>query len=205
MEHKVSSVQMLHDDAYSLYTNVVIGGSEYSADSIIANLNAGIENLKNTWKGKDAGVQIQNVVQVHNAMVAIRNTLAELARTTSKISADYREIQNSNGAGLESFSVLSTESRSVLSDYVDNADTIDIVAEANAGKQKIDSANNSIASFISETTKYYNDIMNNWTAGPDRGTYTAAFEEFINKSKSYESTLDSVSESIRTALANYGL
>ena len=63
MNHEVNSVQVLHDDAYALYNNVVIGAGEYSADTIIGNLGSGIEILKNFWKGKDAGVQIENVVK----------------------------------------------------------------------------------------------------------------------------------------------
>ena len=140
MNHEVNSVQVLHDDAYALYNNVVIGAGEYSADTIIGNLGSGIEILKNFWKGKDAGVQIENVVKVYNAMIGIRETLVTLAMLTSKIAADYRDIQNANGAGLEAYATIVADNKSVIPDYVDNADTINISAEANEGKVKIDNA-----------------------------------------------------------------
>ncbi len=205
MNHNVNSVQTLHDDAYALYTNVVIGGNEYSSDTIIANLATGIENLKNTWKGKDAGVQIENVVKVHNGMVGIRETLVLLASLTSQIAANYREIQNANGAGLESFGTITSDSKSLLPDYVDNADTINITPEANNGKLKIDAASNTIDQFISEAKKYYTNIMQNWTAGSRREEIISRFDTFISNSNAYKETLNSVSQSIRTALANYGL
>lgn len=205
MNHNVNSVQTLHDDAYALYNNVVIGGSEYSSDTIIANLAAGIANLKNTWKGKDAGVQIENVVRVHNAMIGIRETLATLATLTSQIAANYREIQNSNGAGLESFGTITSDSKTIMEDYVDNADTINITPEANNGRVKIDAANATIDQFISEAKKYYNNIMQNWTSGTQRDEIVVRFETFLSNSNSYKETLNSVSQSIRTALANYGL
>ena len=205
MKHNVNSVQTLHDDAYGLYNNVVIGGNEYSSDTIIANLNTGIEILKNTWKGKDAGVQIEDVVRVHNAMVEIREDLADIASITSRIAADYREIQNSNGAGLESFSVITPDSRTKLPDYTDAEDTINIVPEANNGKVKIDIVVNAMDQFISQAKRYYSNIMQNWTAGTDREELVARFETFLSNSNSYKETLNSVSEGIKTALANYGL
>ena len=94
MNHKVNSVANLHADATALYNNVVAGGADTSADAIIANLAAGITTLQNCWEGKDAGVQIENLVLVHNAMVEIRNVLGSLASDASKIAANYREIQN---------------------------------------------------------------------------------------------------------------
>ncbi len=205
MNHNVSSVQTLHDDAYALYTNVVIGKNEYSSDTIIDNLNQGFQCLQNTWKGKDAGVQIENVVKVHNAMIGIRETLVLLATLTSQIAAKYREIQNSNGAGLESFSVIISDSKSLLPDYVDNVDTINITSDANNGRTKIDAAANTIDLFISESRKYYDSIMHNWTAGPQRADIIQRFDTFLNNSNTYKDTLNSVSQSIRTALSNYGL
>ena len=78
MNHKVNNVQMLHEDAMYMYNTLVMGGDS-SADSILYNLSQGIENLKTNWKGKDAGYRIQDVIGVHNAMVTVRNALAQLA------------------------------------------------------------------------------------------------------------------------------
>ena len=203
--HRVNSVQTLHDDSFALFNNVVVGGNEYSSDSIINNLGAGIANLKNTWKGKDAGVQIENVVKVYNAMVGIRETLATLAGMSSQIAANYRDIQNSNGAGLESFGIVQADSKSAMEDYVDNADTINITAEANTGKSKIDAANNCIDQFTQEARKYYNNIMQNWTAGSQRDELIQRFETFLSNSNSYKETLNQVSDSVTTAIRNYGL
>ena len=46
MNHKVNSVQNLYDDAVGLFNNVVTGGANTSADTIISNIMAGIDNLK---------------------------------------------------------------------------------------------------------------------------------------------------------------
>ena len=78
MNHKVNNVQQLYESAMALYNNVVAGG-DCSADSILYNLNQGIENLKVNWKGMDAGLRIQEIIGVYNGMVSVRNALAKLA------------------------------------------------------------------------------------------------------------------------------
>lgn len=203
MNHKVNSVQTLHDDAMALYNNVVIGSADTSAETLINNLNSGIQTLKSCWEGKDAGVQIQNVVSVHNALVGIRNALAQLAMDSSKIASNYRDIQNANGAGLETLSVINCDTKTVMEDYSDTRDTINITPEANNGKAKIDAANNSMDGFISEVSKYYNSIMENWTVGTGRDNAVQAFDSFIANSNQYKEILSQVSASIATALQNY--
>ncbi len=205
MNHKVNSVQALHDDAYGLYNNVVIGSANYSAETLIANLSSGIQILKGCWEGKDAGVQIQNIVRVHNAMVAIRNTLGNLCVEASKIAANYRQIQNSNGAGMEVFGTIISEEKAVMEDYSDTRDTINITPDADNGRLKIDAANGAIDNFISEVKKYYTAIMDNWQAGIGRQEAVDAFDAFLSSSNQYKETLSIVSSSIQTALRNYGL
>lgn len=203
MNHKVNNVKQLHDDASSLMNNVVCGTGEASADTILANLKAGIENLKANWKGKDAGVQIQSLIKVHNAMISVRNALAQLAVDSSKVASNYREIQNSNGAGLENLNVLTFESKSNLADYSDTADTIDINSQANTGKQKVDAANNNIDSFIGNVKTSYNAIKENWTVGTGRDSAEEAFSSFISNVAQYKQVLAEASSNISTALQNY--
>lgn len=203
--HRINSVQNLYDDAKTLYTSIVTGGAPHSADSIISNLKSGIEILENAWLGKDAGVQIQNLVVVHNAMVAVRNSLGFLAETTTKIAANYREIQNSNGAGLETLVPITNENSTVLANYTDIRDTVNISPEANNGKQKIDTANSEIDNFVSKVRTSFDLIMNNWTEGPGRNEFQDEFNTFVNSVNKYKSVLNEATTSISTAIANYGM
>jgi len=202
MDHKVNNVQALHESAMTLYNNLVVGG-EQSADSILNNLSQGIENLKNNWKGKDAGLRIQEVIVVHNAMVAVRNALAQLAVDSSKIAANYREIQNANGAGLETLGTLSFEVRTNLSDYSDTSDAIDINSSVEVGKSNIDNAANALEPFVSLVNAKYQEIMENWTAGASRQNAQEAFDSFISSVSKYRQTLVDVSSNITKALQNY--
>lgn len=202
MNHKVNNVQNLHESAVALYNNVVVNG-DASADTILNNLNQGIENLKNNWKGKDAGLRIEEVIKVHNAMISVRNALASLAVDSSKVAANYREIQNANGAGLEDLTTLSFETKTNLGDYSDTADTVDINPAAEQGKKLIDNANNSIDTFAGNVRVKYDEIMQNWTAGTGRDAATNAFESFISNVNQYKQVLSDVSANITKALQNY--
>lgn len=202
MNHNVRNVQGLHEDAMYLYHNLVVGGDN-SADSILYNLNQAIENLKSNWKGKDAGTRIQELISVHNSMVSVRNSLAQLATDSSKVSANYREIQNANGAGLDVLTTVSYEVKTVLPEHVDTADTININPQAEAGKNLIDSANTMLDSFTSEVKTRYNNIMENWTMGSGRDAAQNSFDSFIANVGKYKLTLTDVSTNITKALQNY--
>ena len=203
MNHKVQSVQNLYDDADTLLKRIVMGSEDASADTIINNLGAGINVLKGCWEGKDAGVQINNIVTVYNGMVEVRNALVGLAVDSSKIASNYREIQNSNGAGLEALPALVGDERTKLAEYSDTRDTVSITPQANEGKAKVDAANEAIQTFILNVQSSYDKIMQNWTLGTGRDKATSAFDNFMSMSKRYRDILAEVSSSIATAVQNY--
>lgn len=203
MNHKVRSVQELYEDSKALYDDVITGGSDSSADSIIANLNRAIETLKNTWEGKDAGIWIQSLVEIHNAMTLLRNALSELASDSSKVAVNYRNIQNANGAGLQSFGAIEGSAKAKLGDYADNRDTINIIPEALNGGNLVDAANKAIDEFISKVSGKYTAITENWSLGTGRDRAQTAFDAFISNSRKYKETLTQVSENVRKAISNY--
>lgn len=203
--HKVNSVTNLYNDAKRLYDSYVVGSGEDSADTVLLNLGQGIETLKNSWKGIDAGVQINSVIKIYNAMVVVRNALAQLAVDSSTVAANYRAIQMSNAASMDALNPLTFDARTVMSEYTDTADTIDITPEANNGKNKIDAAITNLDSFTVAVRGVYDNIMNNWQSGTGRDNAVQAFESFNNSVNDYKQVLAEVSTSVTTALRNYGL
>ncbi len=202
MNHKVENLPRLYEDAEKLYTDVVKG----KADGIINNLSSAINTLKNSWKGKDAGVQINNVVEVYNGMAAIRNALAILARDSSHVAVDYMEIQRMNSASTTvEGPVTIDEEKPMMAPYSDDRDTIDITSEAVNGKSQLDAVNDQYDNFATSVKTYHDAIMNNWQAGPRRNDAQAAFEEFEGNAERYKKILVEVSQSIATALKNYSL
>lgn len=202
MDHKVANVQQLHDDAMYLYNNLVVGG-ENSADYILNNLSQSVDNLKSNWKGRDAGVRIQEIIEVHNAMVTVRNALAQLSSDSSRVAVNYRNIQIANGAGLDELAVINFDTKSRLAGHTDTADTVDINPQAEVGRNLIDSANNALDTFRVEVKTRYDDIMGNWTVGSGRNAAKDAFDSFSANVNKYKETLTEVSSNITKALQNY--
>ena len=200
MDHKVVDVEELYNEACRLYNEVVCG----KADTVIDNLAKSIEILKNNWEGIDAGVQINNVVDVYNAMTKIRNVLATLAKDSSFVASKYRDIQKANRAGLEDLQVLNiSEEKVPLEAYSDGRDTININEEALNGKALLDSVNGMYDDFKSAANQSHESIMANWQAGTGRNNAEAAFEEFMKSADTYKNILADVSDSIAEAIKNY--
>lgn len=206
MNHKVNSVANLYTSSTDLYNKVVVGTDDTSAASIERNLREGIEELKKSWRGADAVTQINNVITVYNAVVKIKNLLASLTVETSKIASDYRAIQMANGANLQELPKLREEAPDTLmSEYADNYEGVNIGQDALLGKNKIDAAETGMTGFAREVGRYFGEIMENWSAGPRREEANQAFDEFIKKVPEYQKLLSDVSSSVATALQNYGI
>ena len=200
-DQKVREVQRLYDDSADLYNDVVCN----KADGIIDDLDKAINILSNSWKGADAGVQINNVVGVFNSMLTVRNALANLAKSATGVAADYREIQLANRAEhLEALEpVTISDSKPAKEEYVDSADTIDINNDSLQGKDLLDRVNDLYDDFKASVESHYNDIMANWTAGDGRDVADSAFNDFMVSSKKYKEILSDVSSSIAEAIKNY--
>lgn len=200
MGHRLRNVQELHEDSKKLYNEVVLG----KADGIINSLEDAINNLESNWEGKDAGVQIQNVVEVHNAMAKLRNALALLAGESSKVAADYREIQNLNRANMENLAPLTVEgNKKEMARYEDNRDTVHIDNEALRAQSILNNVLAQYDDFKSQVTRYYDAIMDNWQEGLGRETAREDFEAFMASSDKYKEILHDVSQSITDSFRNY--
>ena len=201
MIHKVNDVELLYQQSKDLYERII----REEADEIISNLKASTEVLKNNWKGIDAGVQINNIVNVHNELVRIRNYLAKLAGDSSLVAVNYREIQRINRGSLEALSKINTNELVLMNEYVDNRDTIDIEPDAINGKKLLDIATADYDEFKKNVSVRYNELMDNWQSGPGRDNATEAFNRFMTYADKYKLTLMNVSQSISIALKNYNI
>lgn len=205
MNHKIDNVTNLYDSAKKMYNYCVVGSDGSSADALLNSLKNGIENLKQNWKGIDAGIQINDVITVYNATVEVRNSLANLAAESSKVAVLYREIQNSSSSSLETLTAVTFTPVSPMAGYTDTADTIDINPQTLTGKSYIDGVASALDEFKNSVSTYYEEITNNWTAGPGREEALGAFQTFAASVNKYQEILNTVSSNITQALRNYGL
>lgn len=205
MNHRINNVTDLFDDSKRLYEELIVSSSDSSADGILGHLKEAVEALKTSWEGKDAGKQINNIITVYNSIVEVRNKLSRLAANCSEIASGYREIQNNNGGSLPALQRIDVAELNTMSEYSDLRDTINITEGANKGKELIDTANSGFDSFLDESRKIFNKIMDNWAVGPGKQEAEDSFEQFLSVSNRYKEILSNASLEITNALKSYNL
>ena len=89
LDHGIKNVEDLYMDSRELYNTSVMS----KADSIIGDLTSAINNLRENWKGADAGVNITDVIEICREITEVRNRLADLARDANAIDVIYLKIQ----------------------------------------------------------------------------------------------------------------
>ena len=201
LDHGIKNVEDLYMDSRELYNTSVMS----KADSIIGDLTSAINNLRENWKGADAGVNITDVIEICREITEVRNRLADLARDANAIAVMYRKIQEGNRANLGDLPPVSTVSRELYkNDYSDTADTIYIRPEAAVGKESIGTAAKDIQAFVDSARLYKNKILDNWYMGPGRNQADDAFDAFDKSSKVKQAQLEEVAQIVGKAVDSYG-
>ena len=202
LDHEVKVVGDLHTYSEKLYTDAVVS----KADSIIANLGSAIKNLKENWKGADAGVNIRDVIDIYNEIVEVRNLLANLAKDSNIIAVGYREIQDGNRAHLGSLSPINIVTKNRDNDpFSDTSDTIYITPGAAAGKDLLGKAAADIQAFVNSARMYKNGVLDNWVKGPGRNQADTAFDDFEKNSKAKQAKLEEVAQIVGKAVDSYSI
>lgn len=207
MNHEVQSVAQLGDQARSLYTNIVAGSegnSATSAEGIRNEIASLISELQANWKGPDAAVQINNLVEVFNSLGDIGTALGEYSRVATNEAIHYNEIQIAHGAqgkAIDPVSPVALEHRSRLED---NSDQVSIRAEIANTTQKFDTLKQHLTSFKSNVANSADALFKNWSAGEGYATAKSTLDDLDANIGKFLTVVDQAVDSINTAVSNYG-
>lgn len=198
---KVNNVQQLYDDVCALYNQEI----ETNGRKIINDLVESVDAFKSPtgWKGKDAGVQINNTIIAHNSVARVINKVGEIVVDLSKILVQLRAITNANGAKADELVALNYENIVPLEEYSDSSDTIFISDNATIAKEKLEKTKEVMDSFVNAITISKGKIFENWEMGETRELALEAFIEAENTVKQAGATLNEVVESVKTAISNW--
>lgn len=205
LDLEIQSVDTLGADAAKLYNTYVMGTGDDSANAIRESLAAAITTMKEFWAGKDAGVQINNVIQVYNALGTIANGAGNLAKLSVKAAQTLRDLQNSNGAGFNPIDDIFPVEMTDLPPHVDDRDTVSITSDVLAASTNLTSAVDNIGNFKNNITNTKTAIETNWTRGESLGRSSALenFQSLIDGITKYQEYLTSAVDSVKTAFDNY--
>lgn len=203
-DYDLDSKEELYATARDLLYDVVMGGPA-SADSILNDLKMAINNLKENWKGKDAGIRIQQLIDVYNQMIVLRKDIGGFAVDAGNVVLIYSSIQGANGAQGDGFTKLGFDEKTVEQPYSDLSDAVKINSMAAVAKRSIDSACNSLSTFKTNFDNKYLTMAGNWRKGPGRVKAEALYDNLEAKVSNFQSTLMDVSNELDKALKNYSI
>ena len=205
LDLEIQSVDSLGADAAKLYNVYVMGTADDSANSIRESLKSAITTMKEFWAGKDAAVQINNVIEVYNALGALANGAGELAKLSVKAAQTLRNLQNANGAGFNPIDDIFPVEMTIEPPHTDDRDTISITGDVLAASANLTSAVDNIDSFKTNLSNTKNAIEANWTRGESLGRTSAleSFDTLISGTTKYREYLTSAVDSVKTAFDNY--
>ena len=174
-----------------------------SGANLINNLASTIGSLKQHWKGSDATEHINNIIIVHDALVALVTDAVAVTSTAGKSIVAMQQVRSANGGGGLVGDELSNAAPSATTIakadatteyFVDPASTADYAAL----QQECKDYNTFITNFKSEK----DNLMNNWTDGANRAEAVARFAEFEQNSETYNKYLTAAEENLGTAVSN---
>ncbi len=201
MIHRIKSVGKLYNDTITAQKKIVEG----SAVDVLSNIEKAINNFKENWKGKDAGIRIQELILTYNEMIDVRNNLALICAGLTRVAKGYHEVNNliKKPKKEEELVRLRYEAQRRLEEYSDNRDLIDINENVLVGLKHIDIARSALDTFIKDVSDFHTVVLENWEEGAGRDQLIHKFNLFINDMGRFEEALIDTSNNVHRALENY--
>ena len=174
-----------------------------TGESLISNLETNINNLKVHWIGSDATVHINNLIQVHDALVAL---ISDAKSTTSdagnKIIA-IQEVRSANGGGGSIGSPLSSAAPNSSSiAQCESTEEYYVDPSASSDYTMLQEECTSFTTFISDFKAKKEALLQNWTAGANREQAVANFNEFEGNAETYNKYLTEARDNLGIAVSN---
>ena len=209
LDIRISNVDQLaltaKETLYETHVMGIRGEAEKSANGMRETLASAIATMKEYWAGKDAGVQINNVIQVYNALGTIGNGAASLAKLSLQAAQIIRDAQNANGAGFQTIDTIFPVEMTDMPPHTDDRDTVSITSEVQNASTLLSNVVESINVFKTNIGNVKDEIADNWQTGESIGRNQAlsSFQDLIDSITKYQEYLNSAVESVNTAFANY--
>lgn len=172
--------------------------------NLVESLTSNIKSLKSHWKGSDATLHINNLINVREALVAIVSDVSAVAHNVSMPIVQAQTIRNSNGGGGEVGEIISLYN-GVLEKIETLSDTTEYFVDpvnAPLDHQQLSSICDQFNSFYTSFQSIKEDLMNNWISGSDRGQAVSDFEQFEANATTYSKNLTEARDNLGIATSN---
>ena len=200
-DHNIKDLNLLYSDSNKLINEIVVDNYD---NNILKSTNEVLTKINEDWHGKDATMQINNLIDAKNLMIDNREIVGNIGVYISSLVKTYRDAQNSNGQILPAFKELtfnriskSEKTNNTTTEIFMNKDITNTISIINNIANDIEELNNSISQ-IKES------IFNNWLEEDENRNYALRmFEKYTINSNNIVKIIDDISKNIRNAIDNY--
>ncbi len=191
------------DNAYELCKQLNSLANDKGSELISA-LENNVGGLKTNWKGSDATVHINNLIKVHDALVALVTDAKTLTGDAADLIIRIQQVRKSNGG--------SPVVGEALSKGAPASQALPLVEDTGEFFVKPEAAG--LASDLADICVKFNNFTTNfgntkdslfneeWHAGGGRDNIKRCFEEFATHAEEYNGYLNNAKTNLETAVAN---
>jgi len=198
MDINVQNLDGAYEKCKELHTLV----SETGAD-LIGTLENNVNALKINWKGSDATAHINNLIRVHDALVAlVTDAKALTSDAADKIIAIQRVRQSNGGFGSVGEELAKNAPASQALPQVQDTGEFFVKPEAANQAAELAELCTKYSGFISSFKTDKEALFSNWTAGANIEAAKGNFDQFLENSETYNTYLVNAKTNLETAVAN---
>ncbi len=171
--------------------------------SLFQALEANIASLRNNWIGSDATVQINNLIKVHDALVALVTDAKRVTAFAGERIIAMQNVRRANGsAGSVGSELDGSEPSHETITAVPDTVQFDVKPGASSDLADLTTICQKFNVFTSQFTEKKNVLFSNWTEGANIETAKSSFQQFENNAATYNSYLTQAKENLGVAVSN---
>ena len=191
------------DSAYEILSNLY-SLSTNDGEKIETSLKTIIANLQSHWKGNDATIHINNLMDVCKWLHMIINNVKFVAHNVSMPIVKAQEIRNSNGGRGNVGNIIPyTEGAPLVFTQLDpTAEYYVDPIGAPADYNELSDVCDLFTVFCNKFHEYKEELLNNWISGSNRDRAASNFEEFESNVSSYTTKLNNAKGNLEIATTN---
>ena len=199
MNFQASNLDMAYETLNSLNNLASTNGQ-----NLVNNLKNLIARLKNDWKGSDATVHINNLIDVYTGVSTIVENVHIVAHNASAPIVQAQTIRNSNG-GVGNIGVVIPSGSGAIEVIETLASTTEYFVDSMAAPNDLVSLTaekGAFDRFCTEFTRLKEELLSNWTSGSNREKAIADFEQFEADSTKYRGFFSEAEANLTIAVNN---
>lgn len=162
-----------------------------------------ITNLQKHWKGNDATVHINNLIDIYTGLNKIINCINIIAHDNSLPIVKAQTFRNVNGGGGEVGNIIPV-SEDELYPFVKLDNTAEYFVDPTGAPQdynELAEAGDLFSNFCNKLYEYKEELFEKWESGDDRDRALSTFEEFESNVDKYKANLNKAKGNLGNATA----